>query len=111
MIAYYTSYYPNKPGGNQKIGLAYSKDKGRTWVYYGDDDAVVPNPGRINGSWDFRDPKVVRDDVNIRWIMVVAGRDHIRFFTLHQITGALRWDGCQIGITHLASRPTVGKGN
>ncbi|MEK3674180.1 GH32 C-terminal domain-containing protein [Paenibacillus sp. FSL R10-2771] len=87
LIAYYTSFNPNKPNGNQKIGAAYSKDKGRTWVYYGD-DAIVPNPGGINGSWDFRDPKVVRDDVNNRWIMVVSGGDHIRFFTS---TDLLHW--------------------
>ena len=77
LIAYYTSFNPNKPDGNQKIGSAYSKDKGRTWVYYGN-DAIVPNPGGINGNWDFRDPKIVRDDVNNRWIMVVSGGDHIR---------------------------------
>ncbi|MCY9663556.1 DUF1080 domain-containing protein [Paenibacillus alginolyticus] len=87
LIAYYTSYNPDKRGGNQKIGLAYSKDKGRTWEYYGD-DAVVPNPGGINGDWDFRDPKVVRDDVNNRWIMVVSGGDHIEFFTS---TDLLHW--------------------
>ncbi|MFD2874982.1 hypothetical protein ACFTAO_01865 [Paenibacillus rhizoplanae] len=87
MIAYYTSFNPNKSNGNQKIGAAYSKDKGRTWVYYGD-DAIVPNPGGINGSWDFRDPKVVRDDVNNRWIMVVSGGDHIRFYTS---TDLLHW--------------------
>ncbi|OAS21823.1 family 16 glycoside hydrolase [Paenibacillus oryzisoli] len=87
LIAYYTSGNPNKPNGNQKIGVAYSKDKGRTWEYYGD-DVAVPNPGGINGSWDFRDPKVVRDDDNNRWIMVVAGGDHIRFFTS---TDLLHW--------------------
>ncbi|MBW5449249.1 DUF1080 domain-containing protein [Cohnella sp. CFH 77786] len=87
LIAYYTSYNPDKRGGNQKIGLAYSKDKGRTWEYYGD-DAVVPNPGGLNGDWDFRDPKVVRDEDNDRWIMVVSGGDHIRFFTS---TDLLHW--------------------
>ncbi|OAS21824.1 GH32 C-terminal domain-containing protein [Paenibacillus oryzisoli] len=87
LIAYYTSHHPDKPNGNQKIGAAYSKDKGRTWVYYGD-DAIVPNPGGIDGNWDFRDPKVVRDDVNNRWIMVVSGGDHIRFYTS---TDLLHW--------------------
>ncbi|WP_025700237.1 GH32 C-terminal domain-containing protein, partial [Paenibacillus forsythiae] len=84
LIAYYTSFNPDKTGGNQQIGLAYSKDKGRTWQYYGD-DAIIKNPGYVSdnepGSKDFRDPKVVRDEVGNRWIMVVSGGDHIRFYT------------------------------
>ncbi|MEC0370645.1 GH32 C-terminal domain-containing protein [Paenibacillus chibensis] len=84
LIAYYTSYSPDLPNGNQKIGLAYSNDHGRTWQYAKDRPIVVENPGKNGndpGGWDFRDPKVVRDEANGRWIMVVSGGDHIRFFT------------------------------
>lgn len=80
LIAYYTSYNPDKPGGNQKVGMAYSKDNGRTWEYYGN-EAIVPNPGGKDGGWDFRDPKVVRDDGNNRWVMVISGGDNIHFLT------------------------------
>ncbi|MWV45673.1 DUF1080 domain-containing protein [Paenibacillus sp. HJL G12] len=84
LIAYYTSYNPDLPGGNQKIGLAYSTDHGRTWQYAKDRPIVIDNPGKNGedpGGWDFRDPKVVRDEANGRWVMVVSGGDHIRFFT------------------------------
>lgn len=84
LIAYYTSYNLDLPGGNQKIGLAYSLDRGRTWEYSTERPVLIENPGRSDeepGGWDFRDPKVVRDEANKRWVMVVSGGDHIRFFT------------------------------
>ncbi|WP_433615982.1 GH32 C-terminal domain-containing protein [Paenibacillus cellulositrophicus] len=84
LIAYYTSYSPDLPNGNQKIGLAYSTDQGRTWQYSAEHPVVIDNPGKNGadpGGWDFRDPKVVRDEANGRWVMVVSGGDHIRFFT------------------------------
>ncbi len=34
MIAYYTSFNPSKPNGDQKVGLAYSKDEGRSWQFH-----------------------------------------------------------------------------
>lgn len=91
LLAYYTSYNPDAPNGNQRIGLAYSKDKGRTWEYAKERPIVLENPGKNGddpGSWDFRDPKVVRDEANHRWVMVVSGGDHIRFFTS---TNLLDW--------------------
>ncbi|MGF9696873.1 GH32 C-terminal domain-containing protein [Paenibacillus sp. MABNR03] len=91
LIAYYTSYHPDKPGGNQRIGLAYSTDQGRNWHYAEDRPIVIENPGKNGddpGSWDFRDPKVVRDEEHNRWMMVVSGGDHIRFFTS---TNLLDW--------------------
>ncbi|MDX8045524.1 GH32 C-terminal domain-containing protein [Gracilibacillus sp. S3-1-1] len=92
LIAFYTSYNPDLQNGNQKIGLAYSKDKGRTWEYSTDTPIVIENPGQSDedlGDWDFRDPKVVRDETNDRWIMVVSGGDHIRLFTS---TDLLNWE-------------------
>ncbi|GLX66230.1 hypothetical protein MU1_05740 [Paenibacillus glycanilyticus] len=84
LIAYYTSYNPDAYNGNQRIGLAYSTDQGRTWQYSSEHPIVIENPGKQGdepGGWDFRDPKVVRDEANNRWIMVVSGGDHIRFFS------------------------------
>ncbi|WP_223829538.1 GH32 C-terminal domain-containing protein [Paenibacillus arenilitoris] len=84
LIAYYTSYNPDGPNGNQRIGLAYSTDNGRTWEYAKDRPIVIENPGKNGddpGGWDFRDPKVVRDEEHDRWVMVVSGGDHVRIFT------------------------------
>ncbi|MGZ4159173.1 MAG: GH32 C-terminal domain-containing protein [Neobacillus sp.] len=91
LIAYYTSFNPDSPNGNQRIGLAFSSDQGRTWKYSTEHPIVIENPGKNGedpGGWDFRDPKVVRDDENNRWIMVVSGGDHIRFFTS---TNLINW--------------------
>ncbi|MEJ8306355.1 GH32 C-terminal domain-containing protein [Saccharibacillus sacchari] len=89
MIAYYTSYDPDAVNGNQRIGIAYSSDRGRTWHYPQDRPIVIENPGRSGdnpGGWDFRDPKVVRDEARDRWVMVVSGGDHIRFFVSTNLT-------------------------
>ncbi|TYO69852.1 beta-fructosidase [Rossellomorea marisflavi] len=82
MIAYYTSFNPSKPNGDQKVGLAYSKDEGRSWQFH-ERNPIIPNIGEFydSGGWDFRDPKVVRDEERDQWVMVISGGDHIRFFT------------------------------
>ncbi|MEV5025741.1 GH32 C-terminal domain-containing protein [Paenibacillus sp. LPE1-1-1.1] len=80
LIAYYTSFNPDKWNGNQKIGVAYSSDKGRTWSFY-EGNPVIENIGGAGAGWDFRDPKVVWDEEHNQWVMVVSGGDHIRFFT------------------------------
>ncbi|MET9660717.1 GH32 C-terminal domain-containing protein [Streptomyces sp. NPDC006510] len=87
LIAYYTSYHPDRPGGNQCVRVAFSKDRGRSWQWHGT-DPVVQNPGGPDGGWDFRDPKVVRDTDRDQWVMVVSGGDHVRFFTS---TDLLHW--------------------
>ncbi|MFS0560990.1 glycoside hydrolase family 32 protein [Terribacillus sp. 179-K 1B1 HS] len=92
LIAYYTSFNPDAQNGNQRIGLAFSTDKGRTWEYSTEHPIVIENPGKNvddPGSWDFRDPKVVRDEANDRWVMVVSGGDHVRFFTSKDLK---RWE-------------------
>ncbi|WP_223067883.1 GH32 C-terminal domain-containing protein [Paenibacillus caui] len=99
LIAYYTSFNPDKQGGNQKIGLAYSKDRGRTWEYYGD-EAIIGNPGGADGGWDFRDPKVVRDEEHNRWVMVVSGGDNIHFLTSTDLIHWTRTD--QFGFDEIA---------
>ncbi|MGG4489822.1 GH32 C-terminal domain-containing protein [Metabacillus idriensis] len=90
LIAFYTSFNPEKHNGDQKIGVAYSKDKGRTWEFY-DGNPIIPNIGEFYGGegWDFRDPKVVWDEEHKQWVMVVSGGDHIRFFTSQNL---LDWE-------------------
>ncbi|WP_299089659.1 GH32 C-terminal domain-containing protein [uncultured Metabacillus sp.] len=89
LIAYYTSFNPAKHNGDQKIAVAYSRDKGRTWEFY-EGNPIIPNIGEFYGGegWDFRDPKVVWDEDHKQWVMVVSGGDHIRFFTS---TDLLNW--------------------
>ncbi len=60
----------------QEQSIAYSSDKGRTWVKYSD-NPVVPNPG----IRDFRDPKVFWHAPTAKWIMVVAVYDRVHFYT------------------------------
>lgn len=87
LVAFPTSFDPSRPGGNQHVRAAYSSDQGRSWRWV--DGAVVENPGGPDGDWDFRDPKVVRDEENDQWVMVVSGGDHLRFFTS---TNLLDWE-------------------
>lgn len=60
----------------QTQGLAYSLDSGRTWVKY-EGNPVLPNPG----IKDFRDPKVFWMDDKNKWIMSLAVKDHISFYS------------------------------
>lgn len=87
LIAYYTSFNHDAPNGNQSVRAAYSKDQGRTWQTV-QAAPVVENPGGPDGGWDFRDPKVTWDAASAKWVMVVAGGDHIRFYTS---TDLLHW--------------------
>lgn len=87
LIAYYTSFDPSAPNGNQEIRAAYSTDAGRSWQLI--DQVIVANPGGVDGDWDFRDPKVTWDEAGKRWLMVVSGGDHIRFFAS---TDLLHWE-------------------
>jgi fructan beta-fructosidase len=81
-----TSGFFNEEGGivaifthavkdTQKQSIAYSKDKGRTWIKY-EGNPIVPNPG-IN---DFRDPKVIWHEESKRWIMVLAAGNKVMFY-------------------------------
>ncbi len=49
----------------QTQGIAYSLDEGTTWTKYVG-NPVIKNPG----IKDFRDPKVIWDDIHNRWVMV-----------------------------------------
>ncbi|MFI8420121.1 GH32 C-terminal domain-containing protein [Streptomyces sp. NPDC085479] len=93
LIAYYTGYHPDRPGGNQSVRAAFSTDRGRSWQEYGGPEPLVGNPGGPDGGWDFRDPKVLRDEPRDQWVMVVSGGDHVRFLTSRDL---LRW-------THVSS--------
>jgi fructan beta-fructosidase len=62
--------------GFQSQGIAYSLDRGRTWVKY-DKNPVLHNPG----VRDFRDPKVFWFAPRSRWIMTLAVGNHVSFYS------------------------------
>ncbi len=57
-------------------GIAYSLDKGRTWMKYGK-NPVLPN----KGDADFRDPKVFWHEASKSWVMPLAVGKQLEIFT------------------------------
>jgi fructan beta-fructosidase len=68
----------------QSQGIAYSIDKGRTWIKHSK-NPVLENPG-IN---DFRDPKVFWHNFTEKWIMVLAVNDRVHLYSSPNL---LDWD-------------------
>jgi fructan beta-fructosidase len=60
----------------QSQGIAFSKDKGRTWSKYSG-NPVLPNPGKK----DFRDPKVFWHENTGKWIMILAAHDRVQMYS------------------------------
>lgn len=79
MVAIYT--YHNMAGEKagrtdfQTQGIAYSTDKGRTWIKY-KNNPVIKNPG----IKDFRDPKVIWHEPSKHWILTLAAATEIQFY-------------------------------
>ena len=61
---------------NQYQSIAYSLDDGKTWTKYAR-NPVVKNPGIT----DFRDPKVMWYEPRKKWIMTVAAKDRVMFYS------------------------------
>jgi len=60
----------------QNQSLAYSLDEGKTWTKYAG-NPVLKNPGII----DFRDPKVMWYEAGKKWVMTLATKDRITFYS------------------------------
>lgn len=71
LVALYTQWRE----GVQVQSLAYSTDRGRTWIKYSG-NPVIPAPGLTV----FRDPKVRWHEETRRWIMVVTIGQSVRFY-------------------------------
>lgn len=87
LIAYYTAHLDR--GEKHCIEtqcIAYSKDKGRTWIKYSGNPIITP-PGTPD-DYDFRDPKVVWDEENNQWLMALGG-GFIRFY---RSTDLINWE-------------------
>lgn len=70
----------------QNQAVAYSNDKGRTWIKYSN-NPVLHNPG----VKDFRDPKVMWHGASKHWIMALAVKDKISFYRSPNL---LQWQHC-----------------
>ncbi|GAB3715572.1 glycoside hydrolase family 32 protein [Spirosoma flavus] len=60
----------------QYQSIAYSLDEGKTWTKY-KGNPVVANPGIV----DFRDPKVRWYEPQKKWIMTLATKDRVTFYS------------------------------
>ena len=80
LVAIFTHHDPKgeKEGRNdfQNESIAYSLDNGNTWIKYAG-NPVLKNPG----IKDFRDPKVMWYEPQKKWIMTLATKDRITFFS------------------------------
>ena len=61
--------------GVQRQSLFYSTDKGHSFQSYGQ-NPVMENPGAEH----WRDPRIVRDDANNQWLMLLAEGSKIGFY-------------------------------
>ncbi|MFD2616025.1 glycoside hydrolase family 32 protein [Terrilactibacillus laevilacticus] len=66
---------PSADGGKQEQYLWYSTDKGKSFKSYRD-DPVMPNPG----TKDFRDPKIIWDAQESKWVLLMAEGSKIGFY-------------------------------
>ena len=80
LVAIYTNHYPKgaNAGTNnyQNQSIAYSIDNGKTWIKYSK-NPVLKNPGIT----DFRDPNVMWYEPDKKWIMTLATKDRITFYS------------------------------
>ncbi|MGI8951328.1 MAG: glycoside hydrolase family 32 protein [Chitinophagaceae bacterium] len=80
LVAIFTHHDPvgEKAGRNdfQNESLAYSLNNGKTWIKYAR-NPVLKNPGIT----DFRDPKVMWYEPQKKWVMTLATKDRITFYS------------------------------
>ncbi|THU36093.1 glycoside hydrolase family 32 protein [Niastella caeni] len=80
LVAIFTHHDPKgeKEGRNnfQNQSLAYSLDDGKSWTKY-NGNPVLKSPGIT----DFRDPKVFWHEPQKKWIMTLATKDRITFYS------------------------------
>jgi fructan beta-fructosidase len=67
-----------RPGATdiESQGLAYSLDRGRSWSKYASNPVL-----KYPGLRDFRDPKVFWHAPTRRWIMTLAAKDQVSFYS------------------------------
>lgn len=83
---------PSANGGQQEQFLWYSTDKGRTFKSYSD-HPIISNPS----TKDFRDPKIIWDSQNNKWVMILAEGTKIGFYESHNLKN---WQYTGVFFTH-----------
>jgi fructan beta-fructosidase len=81
LVAVYTGY----TGSIQNQNIAYSNDRGRTWIKYSHNPVIDLN------SQNFRDPKVFWHEPEHKWVMVTV-LSAIHKVRLFSSTNLKRWD-------------------
>jgi len=80
LVAIFTQHNSDgeKAGRNdfQNQSIAYSNDNGKIWIKYAG-NPVLKNPGIT----DFRDPKVMWYEPQKKWVMTLATKDCISFYS------------------------------
>jgi fructan beta-fructosidase len=81
LVAIYTQHNMEEEKSNtsdtfQTQSIAYSNDDGNTWTKYSN-NPVLRNPG----IRDFRDPKVMWYAPTKRWLMTLATKDRVTFYS------------------------------
>ena len=80
LVAIFTHHDPvqekQKTAKHETQSIAYSLDEGKTWTKY-KGNPVLANPGIS----DFRDPKVRWYEPQKKWIMTLATKDRITFYS------------------------------
>ncbi len=80
LVAIFTHHNPvaerEKRLDTENQSIAYSTDNGKTWIKYAG-NPVIKNPGIS----DFRDPKVMWYEAQKKWVMTLATKDHITFYS------------------------------
>lgn len=80
LVAVFTSHNPVREKAHrndyENQSLAFSLDDGRTWKKY-DHNPVLKNPGIT----DFRDPKVMWYEPSKKWIMTLATKNKVTFYS------------------------------
>ena len=80
LVAIFTHHDPKGASARkndfQYQSIAYSLDEGKTWTKYSG-NPVVKNPG----IRDFRDPKVIWFEEGKKWIMTLATKDRVTFYS------------------------------
>jgi fructan beta-fructosidase len=80
LVAIFTHHNPvlekQKTGKHEYQSIAYSLDDGKTWTKYAG-NPVLQNPGIS----DFRDPKVRWFEPQKKWVLTLATKDRITFYS------------------------------
>jgi len=80
LVAIFTQHDPVRQAAGrndfENQSIAYSNDNGKTWTKYAG-NPVLKNPGIT----DFRDPKVIWYAPKKKWVMTLAAKDRITFYS------------------------------